>query len=157
MSYHREWIVSSNAIMMVMSESVALTFDKYAQNNFFKTEVGGILLGKRRHGHFEIVQVTTPTKFDKRTRNHWIRSDKIHADIAKKAWQDSAGEISYLGEWHTHPENNPTPSVIDIHEWSTISNSCDNPAGLMMVIIGINDIWCGLSKKDSLTPLAKVD
>jgi integrative and conjugative element protein (TIGR02256 family) len=157
MPYHREWIVSSNGILMVMSESVVLTFSKYAQDSFIKTESGGILLGKRRHDHFEILQVTTPTEFDKRARTHWTRSEEIHSDIAKKTWQDSSGEISYLGEWHTHPEITPSPSVIDMNEWSILSNSHHHKAGLTMIIVGIKDIWCGVAKKDSLTPLIKVN
>ena len=30
-----------------------------------------------------------------------------------KIWEDSGGTITYLGDWHTHPEFNPMPSYTD--------------------------------------------
>lgn len=66
---------------MVLSEEAASVFPRYAQNDASKLEAGGILLGKRRRNHFEVIQVTEPTEFDERSRTHWVRSEKIHADI----------------------------------------------------------------------------
>ena len=33
--------------------------------------------------------------------------------IINKKWHESNGIENYLGEWHSHPENRPTPSHID--------------------------------------------
>jgi integrative and conjugative element protein (TIGR02256 family) len=38
--------------------------------------------------------------------------ESINKDMTK-IHQDSFGTITYLGDWHTHPEPNPTPSQID--------------------------------------------
>lgn len=157
MSYHLEWAVESKGILMVMSEEVVQTFSQFVQNDIKKTEAGGIILGVRRHDHFEIVKVTTPTEFDKRSRAHWSRSDKLHSKIAEEMWRESKGEITYLGEWHTHPEIKPSPSFVDIEEWKKLCGKCHIRAGYIMVIVGISDLWCGVAQKNTLLPMIKIN
>lgn len=144
--YHQEWIETETGILMVMSEEVIQTFRRYVQDEMHKDEAGGILLGARRGDHFEVISGTEPTRYDVRARTHWQRSEKIHSTIARQAWEKSGGMITYLGEWHTHPENIPSPSSIDIKEWNKLSAACLYRAGYTMVIVGTNDLWCGVAR-----------
>ena len=130
MSYHREWVINKTGILMLISEGVTSVFQSYAQDEASKLEAGGILLGKRRRNHFEIMHATEPTDFDKRSRNHWVRSGQIHAEIARQYWIESGGELTYLGEWHTHPETIPSPSQIDLDEWGIIGQKCCHSGGM---------------------------
>lgn len=141
---------------MVLSEEVISVFQSYTQDDASKLEAGGILLGKRRRNHFEVMHVTEPTEFDERSRIHWVRSEKIHADIAKQYWIKSSGEITYLGEWHTHPEVIPSPSQIDLDEWGILSHNCSHPGGMSMIIVGIQDLWCGIAQKNAITRMHKI-
>ena len=50
---------------------------------------------------------------DKRSRFSFIRSKISAQRIVDKKWHDSNGIENYLGEWHSHPENCPTPSHTD--------------------------------------------
>lgn len=80
-------------------------------------ESGGILLGTYRDQHIEITHLTEPGPRDKQTRFSFYRKDQIHQSTAEKLWKESGGIITYIGEWHTHPQINPKPSRIDFKEW----------------------------------------
>jgi integrative and conjugative element protein (TIGR02256 family) len=41
----------------------------------------------------------------------------LHQEQIDLAWKTSAGTSAYLGEWHTHPEDIPSPSFIDLMGW----------------------------------------
>lgn len=142
---------------MVLPEKATSVFRNYAQDEASKLEAGGILLGKRRRNHFEVIEVTEPTEFDERSRTHWVRSEKIHADIAKQYWIESGGEIAYLGEWHTHPETLPSPSQIDLDEWGILGHNCKHPGGMSMIIVGVQEIWCGIAQKNVITRMDKIN
>lgn len=146
MSYKREWVTANTGIIMVISSEAQQIFLKYSQNENHKTEAGGILIGRRKGAHFEIVAATEPTQHDIRTRTRFVRSEKIHSDIAKAAWVISRGQISYIGEWHTHPQTIPSPSSVDIEEWNKLSKECKSADGYSMIIVGINGLWCGIAK-----------
>jgi len=157
MPYHHEWVVAHNGILMVMSEATIKTFNRYVQDELHKTEAGGILLGMRRGDHFEIISATEPTKYDIRARTHWQRSRKVHSTVAKQAWQQSNGQITYIGEWHTHPENIPSPSFLDINEWHKLSAGCPYRSGYIVVVVGIDALWCGVAQqKNMIMPMTKI-
>ena len=50
---------------------------------------------------------------DKRGRFSFVRNKVSAQRIINKKWDESNGIENYLGEWHSHPENRPTPSHID--------------------------------------------
>jgi integrative and conjugative element protein (TIGR02256 family) len=55
--------------------------------------------------------------------------------------------LQYLGEWHTHPEDSPSPSSIDLGTWQRHLNA-DNEQ-MVLLIVGRKEIWA--AKKDSRT------
>src|ERR1700730_6975363 len=67
-------------------------------------EAGGVLLGRYRGPHIEIMNCTTPLPEDLRTRFSFVWQDKGHQKAAIKEWLESGGSINFVGEWHTHPE-----------------------------------------------------
>ena len=115
-----------------------------------------MLLGIRRHNHFEILDVTTPTEFDQATRTHWIRSEDIHQQTATKKWNESNGAITYLGEWHTHPERYPNPSKTDRKEWARLGRGNDSSLSYAIVIVGIEELWCGIVSGTNLSMASPV-
>jgi integrative and conjugative element protein (TIGR02256 family) len=131
---------------MTTSREVLEVFNKYKQDTKEKTEAGGILLGSRRGPHFEIVLATEPTKHDKRSRYHFERSPKVHNEIALEIWRRTNGHTTYLGEWHTHPQVIPSPSVLDISEWDLLTKKQNKP--FSMVIVGIEQLCVGISSPD---------
>lgn len=98
---------------IVFTEEVIRILDRYKQDKQTKHEAGGILLGKVYNDLIIINQITEPSKEDKAGRFYFIRNVKRAQNIVNRAWKESHGEKIYLGEWHTHPEDIPTPSKDD--------------------------------------------
>ena len=87
-------------------------FTQYTQK---APEAGGILVGKIIDGEINVLKLSIPTSLDKASRTNFIRS-KIGAQIIlDHEFHNSSGQLTYLGEWHTHPEKHPTPSSMDLH------------------------------------------
>ena len=102
---------------MVLAPDVLAVFLKYRQRFFWQPESGGILLGRRRGKHLEVLLATEPTLDDKRSTYSFQRGAAGHAEVAQQAWLKGNRQIDYLGEWHTHPQEIPIPSGIDRAEW----------------------------------------
>jgi len=113
------------------------------------TEAGGILLGYRRGQHLEVLEATVPQAKDIRKRARFYRSDTGHQTIATDRWRQSDGYIHYLGEWHTHPESEPTPSSFDRREWIKLSRRQPHP--LLFIIVGTTH-WYVEFKGESWLP-----
>src|SRR5882757_868914 len=89
-------------------------------------EAGGILLGCYRGPHVEILECTTPMPLDKRTGHGFVRRDPGHQRAALAAWKASDRTVNFVGEWHTHPEERPSPSRVDRATWSDQMNQRRN-------------------------------
>jgi len=133
-SYSGGFILLSGNVLEVL-----LTF---RQNTPYTPEAGGVLLGKRRGKHLEITDLTTPYPRDIRKRKYFDRKDYRHARYAHKQWNANNRMIGYVGEWHTHPERWPHPSMLDIKEWLKLSRPYTDE--LVFLIIGVHDIWAGV-------------
>ena len=143
------WSHPFNPTARVLIEpSVWTRISEFRQDEWGKPEGGGILLGYRRDAHLHIVEATTPQAKDRRSLFGFFRRDRFHQKVALQRWADSNETIDYLGEWHTHPELNPTPSRLDLVEWQKIYNGA---LPMVFVILGVNDTcWAGVSTDNSL-------
>lgn len=140
---------------IIINASVMRQMDKHRQIRGHHREAGGILMGRRRGRHLEVTIATTPKRDDKRTRLGFERISLFHQKFAIRAWQRFERTLDYVGEWHTHPENTPRPSGIDRTEWAKLLRA--NKRELLFVIVGISDIWVGISRRgesavESLSP-----
>ncbi|MVW84814.1 hypothetical protein EI969_02420 [Pseudomonas sp. PB101] len=134
----------------ILVEGIPLqTMDRYRQNRIDKPEAGGILLGYRKGPYLHVVQVTVPQLTDQRRRYRFDRAAHHHQQIALEQWRVSEMTMDYLGEWHTHPEINPSPSGMDINEWTKITKRQTKP--MVFMILGLTGtIWLGLSVNHEL-------
>lgn len=88
--------------------------ERFTQYNRKAPESGGIILGKLINGQINILKLSVPTPLDRASRMNFERS-KIGAQIIiDYEFYNSNGQLTYLGEWHTHPEEHPTPSSTDL-------------------------------------------
>lgn len=109
----------------------------YIQYNFEDTEAGGILIGWENidNGNVVIDEATVPMKKDIRKRTSFIRKDVGHIDYYKELYCRSEGIYAYYGEWHTHPEDYPFYSGIDLESWKNIARE-DSKNKQYHIIIG---------------------
>ena len=103
------------------------------------TEAGGVLLGRLIDGSENLVidEATIPDSSDRRSRFNFFRSKNRTQQRINQAWQETNQTRNYLGEWHTHPEDYPTPSGHDIENWKRIvSVSRFEQKALVFLIVG---------------------
>ena len=91
----------------------------YVQNDCHKPEGGGVMLGRYIIDSQDVVidKISFPMPGDRATRSTFFRKKKAHQQIIEREWEDSNHTCTYLGEWHTHPEQCPSPSCIDEFNW----------------------------------------
>lgn len=111
-------------------------FGRYIQQGEKAREAGGIMLGYVRGEHLEVVEVTEPTILDRRFKFFFERMPYLHKRRAAKRWQESGGLIRYIGEWHTHPQDIPIPSHVDLKEWQILAADRYDGRPLLAVIVG---------------------
>lgn len=115
-------------------------FNRYLQDGPNSNEAGGILLGHVRCDHLEIIEASEPSVWDRRYRYLFERQPFWHLRLAKKRWKESGGLIRYVGEWHTHPQDHPKPSSIDLHEWQVLAAGREDGRPLLALIVGCQDL-----------------
>ncbi len=106
----------------------------YRQDCKMKHEAGGTLMGYRSGQHLHVLYATEPMPLDKSSRTSFERLDPGHQLAVTKAWEESQGRVDYLGDWHTHPQLNPSPSRIDQKEWAKLGSTLNKP--LLFLIVG---------------------
>ena len=121
------------------------------------TEAGGVLMGRHlREGSAIVVDaVTTPMAGDRRARTWFHRARRRHQAAIDAAWAASEGTCTYLGEWHTHPEPVPTPSLVDWADWRRRLHQDRYTEPLFFLIVGTTATraWEG-HRPDVIVPLA---
>lgn len=132
----KSWATVDRKSFVVISESPLQLFDEYRQNDPKQPEAGGILLGHRRGQHLHIIHATQPYPTDKRSTIRFVREKNGHEEEACHWWRTSQGKIGYLGEWHTHPEPIPRPSLVDLLEWAKLATNSFHKTSMLAVIVG---------------------
>lgn len=112
---------------------------QYRQIRVNQTEAGGILLGRLVEGCSDVIvdEVTVPISTDRRSRFKFFRRKHSAQRRVISAWTQTKQTRNYLGEWHTHPEDDPTPSEHDIANWRQIvTSSRFEQDSLLFLIVG---------------------
>lgn len=118
-------------------------FDRYRQRRPREREAGGILLGRLILTSDDVIldRATTPTSADRRGRHFFHRGRGSAQRKVDDAWRQSRGTENYLGEWHTHPEDDPVPSAVDRANWVKIAREAQREYGsLFFIIVGITHL-----------------
>lgn len=130
------WATDDRRTLLHFSDQCLAVFMQHVQSEDRDREAGGILLGSVHGSHLLIEQATPPTDRDRRHRHLFERMSSGHAVLAATLWAQSQGTIRYLGEWHTHPEDFPSPSGTDRSEWVHLVRRRKDGRALLAVIIG---------------------
>lgn len=111
-------------------------------------EAGGILLGTVHGKNMLVESATSPTPADKRKRFSFERLVAGHKEFALKRWTSTGGTVRYLGEWHTHPEDHPTPSLLDKSEWMRAARARKDERPSLCVIVGRQTLFVAMGYAD---------
>ena len=134
---------------------------EYQQKYLHLPESGGVLIGRVLTDSNNVVidLVSEPCSHDKQKRFAFFRSN-AHQDILTQVWQKSNGTLNYLGEWHTHPEEHPTPSQTDFKNWyKKLKSKGIDTLFLYFIIIGTKSIgvWQGNMKNITIQKMPLYD
>ncbi|MDI3454155.1 Mov34/MPN/PAD-1 family protein [Acinetobacter sp. V89_4] len=130
---------NDGALVVILSEVVEILLS-YRQLADSSTESAGVIIGERRGIHLVVRTVSVPNFTDIRSRFSVNRIGKHHQEKVDTAFRESKGTWQYLGEWHTHPENIPSPSMVDYNSWKKYLYSSDP---LILIIVGRTKWWVG--------------
>jgi integrative and conjugative element protein (TIGR02256 family) len=122
-----------------IGEQAAAALLRHRQLRTQEPEAGGLLLGRLINESEDVIadQVTEPSASDRRGRFRFFRQRQSAQRFVDRAWIESFSTRNYLGEWHTHPEDVPSPSSHDLGEWSRIvATSVFEQKSLFFVIVG---------------------
>jgi len=112
-------------------------------------ESGGILIGKHLNsgGRVVIEEMTPPQPTDIQGRCNYFRS-MAHNHLAQEIWSKSDGHSTYVGLWHTHPEQKPHPSREDKKDWrNALKKSSYEGRYLFFIIVGQTHTRCWVGQK----------
>ena len=118
---------------VLVHHPVASRFDGLMDRCRGQPEQGGILLGAYRKEGLEVVGLTEAAPADERALTRFVRQDPAHQAAAMAAWKESGGQLTMVGEWHTHPSGEPEPSPTDRGTWGSVVRSSRLP--LLFVIV----------------------
>lgn len=144
MQFMNAWATEDQKTLLHFSGRTLDTFAKYIQAKDADCEAGGLLLGTVHGAHVLIEQATVPTEWDRRSRYQFERMPFGHEAVALERWMASQGTVRYLGEWHTHLEDYPSPSGLDRTEWNRLSSSRRDKRSVLAVIVGRKSLYVEL-------------
>ena len=123
-----------------------------------RREKGGILLGWVFKDHDEITNLVGPSSSDVAGFFSFLRKRGPAQKSINRTWNNSGGYTVYLGEWHTHPGNDPSPSKQDKNMISDALRKTQMELEYLYLIIGGKDksYWIGRQDKEGLKPLSLV-
>jgi integrative and conjugative element protein (TIGR02256 family) len=129
----------TNGATVKISGGALRVLNRFRQILPNRAEAGGMLLGRLIDGTEDIVvdEVTVPVARDKRHRFSFFKAKDTAQKQVVDAWENSTQTRNYLGEWHSHPEDDPSPSGTDLSNWRRIVRESQFEQGsLMFLIVG---------------------
>ena len=141
----------------VLSQTALDHFDRHRQVRCWHREAGGLLFARLKGASVVVDIATGPRRRDRRTRYSY------HPDRASEQQEideNHASGIHFVGTWHTHPEDKPSPSNVDLASLADIFQRSDHALNAFaMVIIGRDlgpeGIYFGLWDGDSMHKLVE--
>lgn len=119
---------------LILAKPVLECFARHRQTRFWHREAGGQLFARFDLPNIVVEEATGPRRTDRRTRYSY------HPDRRAEQREIAARHVRglhFIGDWHTHPEDAPTPSSRDersMREAFAASHHVLN--GFILAIIG---------------------
>jgi len=129
-----EYPIGSSGQVLVLPEEVVLKFRRYRQKRWYQREAGGQLFARLSLSRIVIEEATGPRRTDRRTRTSYVPD---RAAEQREIDGRHAEGLHFVGDWHTHPEELPRPSGLDVASISeSVRKSSHALNGFLLVIVG---------------------
>lgn len=98
------------------------------------SEAGGLLFAEFDFPIIRIVEASSPQTADKRWRTLFIPNRILQKKLINQRFKQG---YHFVGEWHTHPVNKPTPSLLDLESMAeSFIRSWHELNYFIMIIVG---------------------
>lgn len=150
-----ELVFKLDNIELVIDQNVVHRLNTFRQLSTKSNESGGLLIGRTDiNDKTKILDITVPMTNDYSSRYRFKRKDIKHLEILEKLNNKC---LYFKGNWHTHPQKNPMPSLLDKFSWkSAMKQSRPGESKyIFFVIVGTDEIkvWCGNMKTHMIKSL----
>jgi integrative and conjugative element protein (TIGR02256 family) len=126
--------IGTSEQVLVFGDSVVEHFLRHRQLRWWQREAGGQLFAHFEGARIVIEQATGPRRTDLRTRWSYIPDRRAEQREIK---QLHAQGFHYVGDWHSHPEQRPSPSNPDTRSIAEcVCKSTHNLNGFVLVVVG---------------------
>lgn len=153
MHFMNSWATPDRRILVSLAESAIAVFEGHMQAQPADCEAGGLLLGTIHGSNIMVAEATAPTLWDKRLQYLFERMPFGHSSIALARWKASGGTVRYIGEWHTHSQDHPSPSGLDRTEWNKLSRKRADGRPMLAVIVGRKSLYIELVPHAGVGPV----
>jgi len=150
-----EFSVCKSGQKIVLTSAALKTFSQFRQVTKQSTEAGGLLFARFDFPYIRVMKATAPTYLDKRTRfGIDFSSDKRRTAVQLEFRRG----LHFIGEWHTHPELDPTPSQLDVASIRDLYIQSTHELNyFLMVIVGNGDtnlrLWLSIHNSETMYQL----
>ncbi len=96
---------------LIIKPDVLAHFDRFRQRRFWQRESGGQLFATIDRELITVEEATGPRASDRRGRVIYVAN---RAAEQQEINDRHAKGLHFVGDWHTHPEEYPNPSPIDL-------------------------------------------
>lgn len=105
---------TSKSLIINIDSKLVNELLSYRQKKDSDSETGGVLMGEL-YPNSNRIQIThiLVCKHTSNSRYGLELNVECLQKQMNEIWEKSKGTITYLGDWHTHPEFNPKPSYVD--------------------------------------------
>ena len=119
---------------LTITDAVEDHFLRHRQMKWLSREAGGQLFASINGSDVLVEEATGPRKTDRRGRWHYVPDRTLeNAEIAERYEQG----LHFVGDWHTHPQDIPSPSNRDISSIrDCVKQSQHNLHGFILIIVG---------------------
>lgn len=140
---------------VVFAPTVLARFDQHRQRRAWSREAGGQLFGTLATGVVRVEVATGPRRRDRRGR--WFYWPRRHIE-QNEIVEHFRNGLHYLGDWHTHYEEQPAPSGPDVDKIQEIFRASDHDLrALLLIVVGrLNPpqgLWVGMTDGRELRKL----
>jgi integrative and conjugative element protein (TIGR02256 family) len=128
-----EYVLPTSNQKLILTEPVLQVFRKFRQKPH-KAEAGGLLFAEFHLPEIKVVFASTPSRWDNRSRFLFIPHRASQRQIIPERFDNNQ---HLIGEWHTHPEPRPTPSLLDLQSMKeSFVKSRHELNYFLMIIVG---------------------
>ncbi len=142
---------------IILTTSVLEVFSKYRQKGN-EPESGGLIFATFNFPRILIVEASPPRATDKRWRALFIPDRIRQRQLIKQNFKKG---YHFVGEWHTHPELQPSPSGLDLQSMAdSFLKSKHELNYFIMIIVGNGlenlELWVSIHDGSASHRLRKI-